>query len=320
MFCALFAALSRAAAGPAAAAIPAAAAAPSAAAAAPAEASAAPSAASAAPSAASAAPSENVTAPDDGRDVLCSGNESAEKVYIFLISTRQRANDIEMVTTEQGSSKHRPDAAADDAIEHLEDTPPPSTDKADSAPATKKRRTKAKKSTDDEDAMETDDTRKDSPARNYRRPDDDNPFVKRFPNNSGTGMKLGSAVTVATMLIQGPYPKEDRRDNKDHRRFVMSGMLNVCSAATMRTFEEMAEKDENAMYAYCLLRVESARVTLQRAVTQLQKFINTHFGGPAGIAPNWIRMHHAYTFVLKLSTEIVICGSFLRSPTRPINP
>ncbi len=124
------------------------------------------------------------------------------------------------------------------------------------------------------------------------------------------------------MVIQGPYPKEDRRDSKDHYRFVKSGMLNVCSPGSMRTFDEMAEKAENEMFAYCLLRVELARVTIQRAVAQLQRFINTHFGspGPAGIAPNWTGRHHAYTFVLKLSTEIVFCGSFLRSPTRPINP
>ena len=169
--------------------------------------------------------------------------------------------------------------------------------------------------------MESDSPRKDSPpARNYRKAADDTPFLKKFPTNSGSGMKLGAAVTVATMVIQGPSPKEDRRDSKDHCRFIKSGMLNVCSEASMRIFDEMAKKDENAMIAYCLARVESARVTLQRAVSQLQKFINLHFGSQSGIAPNWTGGHHAYTFVLKLSTEIVFCGSCLRSPIRPINP
>lgn len=67
---------------------------------------------------------------------------------------------------------------------------------------------------DDED-LSVDSPRKDLPARNYRMPSDDNPFLKKFPLSSGSGMKLGAAVTVATLVIQGPYPKEDRRDNKD---------------------------------------------------------------------------------------------------------
>jgi hypothetical protein len=64
-------------------------------------------------------------APDAGRAALCSGQDSAEKVYNFLISTRQRAIDIAMVTTEQGFLKHpRPGASADAAVEQLEDEPP----------------------------------------------------------------------------------------------------------------------------------------------------------------------------------------------------
>ena len=31
--------------------------------------------------------------------------------------------------------------------------------------------------------------------------------------------------------------------------------------------------------------VESARVPIQRSVAQLQKFINAHFGSPAGFCP-----------------------------------
>jgi hypothetical protein len=168
--------------------------------------------------------------------------------------------------------------------------------------------------------VDSDSPQKDSPARNFRKPSEDNPFLKKFPPNSGAGMKFGAAVTVATIVIQGPYPKEDKRDSRDHVRFVKSGMLNVFSPASMRMFDDMGDKGENDMFAFCLQRVETARVTIQRAVSQLQKFINTHFGSPAGIPPNWTGRHHAYTFVLKLSPEIVFCGSFLRSPTRPINP
>jgi hypothetical protein len=251
MFCALFAALSRAApaAATAAPAMPAAAALPAAAAA-----------------AVASVLADAEPAPDGGRAALCSGQDSAEKVDNFLISTRQRAIDVAMVTTEQGSSKYQPDAAADAAVEQLEDKPSSSTELADSAWAPKRRRTnKRKKVVDNEDAnvsVESDSPQKDSPARNYRRPSEDNPFLKKFPPNWDSGMKLGAAVTVATMVIQGPYPKEDRSDSKDHYRFVKSGMLNVCSPASMRTFDEMTEKAENEMFAYCLLRVESARVTI----------------------------------------------------------
>jgi hypothetical protein len=209
-----------------------------------------------------------------------------------------------------------------DDIDDLEGFQIPFTELPGSARPSKRRRAnKRSKVVDDEDELvDSDSPQNYSPARNFRKPSEDNPFPKKFPPNSGSGMKLGAAVTVATIVIQGPYPKEDRRNSKDHYRFVKSGMLNVCSPTSMRTFDEMAEKAENEMFAYCLLRVESVRVTIQRSVVQLQKFINKHFGSPAGIAPNWTGRHHAYTFVLKLSTEIVFCGSFLRSPTRPINP
>ena len=304
MFCALFAATPRGA-------PPAAAAAAAAAPAAAMPAAAAPAPATAAPPAAAAA----ALAADDGRAALCSSQDSAKKVYNFLISTRQRAIDVSMVTTEQDSS-------ADSAVELLEDEQPDSKELLGSARPSKRSST-SKHSKDvgvEGELVDSDSPQKDSPARNFRKPSEDNPFLKKFPPNSGAGMKFGAAVTVATIVIQGPYPKEDKRDSRDHYRFVKSGMLNVCSPSSQRMFDEMADKSENHMYAFCLQRVESARVTIQRSVGQLQKFINTHFGSPAGIAPNWTGRHHAYTFVLKLSTEIVFCGSFLRSPTRPINP
>jgi hypothetical protein len=203
-----------------------------------------------------------------------------------------------MVTTEQDSS-------ADSAVELLEDEQPDSKELLGSARPSKRSRT-SKHSKDvgvEGELVDSDSPQKDSPARNFRKPSEDNPFLKKFPPNSGAGMKFGAAVTVATIVIQGPYPKEDKRDSRDHVRFVKSGMLNVFSPASMRMFDDMGDKGENDMFA-----------------SQLQKFINTHFGSPAGIPPNWTGRHHAYTFVLKLSPEIVFCGSFLRSPTRPINP
>jgi hypothetical protein len=99
------------------------------------------------------------------------------------------------------------------------------------------------------------------------------------------------------MLIQGPYPKEDRRYSTDHLRHVMSGMLNVYNAATLASFVEMGAAREQDQIAYCLQRVECARVTLQRSIPNLQKFLNAAFGGPAGIGPEWRGRHLVYTIV-----------------------
>jgi hypothetical protein len=97
------------------------------------------------------------------------------------------------------------------------------------------------------------------------------------------------------MIIQGPYPKEDRRYSTDHLRHVMSGMLNVYNAATLASFVEMGAAREQDQIAYCLQRVECARATLQRSITNLQKFLNATFVGPAGIRPEWSYL--AYTIV-----------------------
>ena len=169
MFCALFAATPRAppAAAAAAAAAPAEAMLPAAAAAAP---------ATAAPPAAAAA----ALAADDGRAALCSSQDSAKKVYNFLISTRQRAIDISMVTTEQDSS-------ADSAVEQLEDEQPHSTELLGSARPSKRSRTnkRSKDVGDEGELVDSNSPQKDSPARNFRKPSEDNPFLKKFPPNSG---------------------------------------------------------------------------------------------------------------------------------------
>jgi hypothetical protein len=151
--------------------------------------------------------------------------------------------------------------------------------------------------------------KKDSPARNYRKAKENNQFLEKFPTNSGNGYKLGSAITMAAMIIQGPYPKEDRRSSKDHERHVRSGMLNVCNEATLASFVAMGEVHEQEKISHCLQRVKSSRVTLQRAIQNLKKFINAFIGTPAGIGPEWRGKHLAYALILKLSTDFVFVAA-----------
>ncbi len=70
-----------------------------------------------------------------------------------------------------------------------------------------------------------------SPASSYCRADASNQFVLNFPVNSGPGVRLGQAITLAilALLIQGPFSKEDKTDHQEHRRQAQSAMLNVYS-------------------------------------------------------------------------------------------
>jgi hypothetical protein len=203
----------------------------------------------------------------------------------------------------------------DPSVTRLDAAPPPPDPSADAAvpdqsapPQEPRRKRKARRAPDNVTAEEAGDdsaaqetpkrsARKDSPARNYRKAAAENPFLEKFPTSSGHGIKLGAAVTIAAMVIQGPYPREDRRYSADHLRHVMSGMLNVYSPATLASFVEMGAAHEQDQIAYCLQRVECARVTLQRSIPNLQKFINAAFGGPTGIGPEWRGRHLVYTIV-----------------------
>ena len=95
-------------------------------------------------------------------------------------------------------------------------------------------------------------------------------------------MKLGPAITVSALLIQGPFPTEDKADADEHKRQVQSAMLNVLDDARVQSFIEEGLTRREEMTAYCLARMESPRVTKQRAVAALQTFLNTHFFGASG--------------------------------------
>ena len=64
-----------------------------------------------------------------------------------------------------------------------------------------------------------------SPCWNHRA-EESNFFTKIYDVHHGTGVKLGPAITISALLIQGPFPTEDKADHEEHRRRqVQSGML-----------------------------------------------------------------------------------------------
>ena len=68
---------------------------------------------------------------------------------------------------------------------------------------------------------------------------------------------------------------------------MLSAMRNVAGDKAIADFLELEKKEEAAMHAYCLMRVESARVTTQRAVASLQKYLNATFFNALGVKPEW---------------------------------
>jgi len=149
-----------------------------------------------------------------------------------------------------------------------------------------------------------------SPARSYRRLDESSPFVVGFPLNSGAGWKLGKAITISSLLIQGPFPKEDKDDSPEHRRHVQSAMLNVYSDGKIATFVDAGIKFEAEMQAYCLAKVEVARVTKQRAVVALQKFLNTTFFSSLGCKEKWRGTRDLLIIIaLRLSMNVWLCAA-----------
>ena len=65
-------------------------------------------------------------------------------------------------------------------------------------------------------------------------------------------MKLGPTTTVSALVIQGPFQKEDRRDTLEHKRQVLSALLNVSGEEAVSDFLELGTKHESAMFDYCL--------------------------------------------------------------------
>ena len=126
-----------------------------------------------------------------------------------------------------------------------------------------------------------------SPTRWNRKADAANLLVLNFPVDSGSGVKLGQFIKISALLMQGPFTKEDKADNQEHRRQVQSAMLNVYSDSKIASFVEAGLKNEEDMNNYCLQRVEVARITKQRAVTALQKFVNSTFFSALGCKSEW---------------------------------
>ena len=58
----------------------------------------------------------------------------------------------------------------------------------------------------------------------------------KYEVRHGTGVKLGPAITISALLIQGPFPTEDKADHEEHRRQVQSAMLNVLDDSRVASF------------------------------------------------------------------------------------
>lgn len=124
-------------------------------------------------------------------------------------------------------------------------------------------------------------------------------FSQTYDNRQGTGVKLGPAITISALLIQGPFPTEDKADAEEHRRAVQSAMLNVLDDSRVESFIAEGLTRREDMAAYCLSRMESPRVTRQRAVAALQKFLNTEFFGPLGCTPRFRGTRLTYHYCIE---------------------
>ena len=229
----------------------------------------------------------------DARQALCGRSAAAAEVYDFLIGHPDRATEIAVVATK----------TQDDSVQRLDAVPPPrdsspppaSSDIGQESPSdlddgkggsarTKRRTPKKRKRA----SMVADTECPESPAlpigspKWNRGPAQSNFFSQKYLVNHGAGMKLGPAITVSALLIQGPFPTEDKADADEHKRQVLSAMLNVLDDARVQSFIEEGLTRREEMTAYCLARMESPRVTKQRAVAALQTFLNTHFFGASG--------------------------------------
>ena len=132
-----------------------------------------------------------------------------------------------------------------------------------------------------------------------RRAEESNFFTKIYEVRHGTGVKLGPAITISALLIQGPFPTEDKADHEEHRRQVQSGMLNVLDDSRVAAFIDAGLTRREDMNSYCLQRMESPRVTKQKAITALQKFLNTAFFSPLGCTEPWRGTRLTYHYCIE---------------------
>ena len=135
-----------------------------------------------------------------------------------------------------------------------------------------------------------------------RQTQDSNFFMKHFDvRNQSAGVKLGQAITISALLIQGPFPTEDKDQHEDHtsRRQVQSAMLNVLDDARLDVFIEEGLTRREDMVGYCLQRMESPRITKHKAINLLQKYLNTTFFGPLGCTEKWRGTRLTYRYCIE---------------------
>ena len=87
-------------------------------------------------------------------------------------------------------------------------------------------------------------------------------------------------------------------------------MLNVYSDCKIASFLEAGLKNEEDMYNYYLQRVEVAWITKQRAVTALQKFLNSTFLSRLGCKVEWRGTRDLLIIIaLRLSIDVWFFGA-----------
>ena len=251
-------------------------------------------AAGASASADSAAPT-----PPNARQALCARSAAAAEVYDFLIGHPDRATEIAVVATKtQDDSVQRldalpppPDSSPPPASSDIGQESPSDLDHGKAAPKNRKDPKKRKRASIVAAAAGADPEGAESPALPIGSPKWNrgsaqfNFFAQKYDVRHGTGIRFGPAITVSALLIQGPFPTEDKADAEEHRRQVQSAMLNVLDDAKVKSFIEEGLTRREEMTHFCLARMESPRVTKQRGIAALQTFLNTHFFGATGCTP-----------------------------------
>ena len=234
----------------------------------------------------------------DARQALCGRSAAAAEVYDFLIGHPNRATEIAVVATK----------TQDGSVQRLDDLPPPDSspppassdigqespldlDHGKAAPKNRKDPKKRKRASIVAAAAGADPEGAESPALPIGSPKwnsgsaQSNFFAQKYDVRHGTGIRFGPAITVSALLIQGPFPTEDKADAEEHRRQVQSAMLNVLDDAKVKSIIEEGLTRREEMTHFCLARMESPRVTKQSAIAALQTFLNTHFFGATGCTP-----------------------------------
>jgi hypothetical protein len=219
-------------------------------------------------------------------------------VYDFLIGHPDRATEIAVVaTTTQDGSVQRlddlppPDSSPPPASSDIGQESPLDLDHGKAAPKNRKDPKKRKRASIVAAAAGADPEGAESPALPIGSPKWNrgsaqfNFFAQKYDVRHGTGIRFGPAITVSALLIQGPFPTEDKADAEEHRRQVQSAMLNVLDDAKVKSFIEEGLTRREEMTHFCLARMESPRVTKQRGIAALQTFLNTHFFGATGCTP-----------------------------------